>query len=81
MTGDRNSQQQINQPIRNPSVSEQQSSQLRQSGSLVTVKSSSNNPHPNVGIVRTSSNLVNTAQNSISHSTSALNQLPIQSEA
>lgn len=68
MTGDRNSQQQIIQPNRNPSIPEQQQIvQLQQSGSFVSVNESSNNFHANDGIVRTPSNFENTSQNSINN--------------
>lgn len=62
MTGDRNSQQQIIQPNRNPSAPEQQ-----QSEPFVSASINSNNFHASDGIVRTPSNFVNTAQNSINN--------------
>ena len=68
MTGDRNSQQQIIQPNRNPSAPEQQQIvQLQQSEPFVSASINSNNFHARDGIVRTPSNFVNTVQNSINN--------------
>lgn len=72
MTGDKNSQQQIIQPNRNPSVPEQQLIvQLQQSRSIVSLNTSTNSSHANDGTVRAASNLVNSAQNSINYSSPA----------